>query len=626
MEVASGLSNRWLGLVVGLVWGVFWSLFVPLTPLISLDLQSRDWFARLQPRVAAPKEIAIVGISNQTSYVLPAAYASLIDRILGEGKASVILLSLPNEYSRPAGNDFYDPIKLAIARYKDRLVLEGIPTFQGIERSIDIFSNLLPFDNSELNYLVDPNQIVGVREFLVDPDQIVRRTQLRSNLKRSDSGIFETFYSADFLVVRQKTGRSPKISSPQDRLYLFGTDEDFPQISFNTLCPLQKNLEDRCGKLQDPKILDGLRGRIVLVGNVGDRSDAESVGTMAGSMNTLVLHANIIVGLLTGRRWHYLPQGLDILLVFGFSLVSGVVLGMRRRYLSIALVLGYVALTFGLALQPFGLLLPILPSLAAFVFTGNTLFYFRRIEATRLRLAAQEAELERLRRAEREAILNQAKKLLYRVATDIHDRPLQELKLVMDKLEDQLIDLPAKSPLAVSLDRCIVELQEVGRSIRLELNDLRTVAAKLEITPILKAGLHAGLEAELDRLVDSGDLQLRVERHIVPLAEPTADSQWLDAREDLFRFFKEVLANVLRHAQPRGATWVAVTLAQTATLATLKVENDGPPLGVASPSGGYGTKVLNTIAKELPEGTWERQERKEGGVSVTLHWNMPPKY
>ncbi|MBC7880165.1 MAG: CHASE2 domain-containing protein [Anaerolineae bacterium] len=624
MEFASGLSNRWLGLIVGLVWGVLWSLFIPLTPLVSLDLQSRDWFARLQPRAAAPKEIAIVGISSQTNYVLPATYASLIERILGQGRAKVVLLSLPNEYSRPAGNDYYDPLKRAIARYKDRLVLEGVPTSQGLERSVDIFSNLLPFDNRELAYSVDPSQIVGIREFLRDPDEIVRRTQLQNNLKRSDSGIFETFYSADFLAVRQYAGHSPRLLNGQDRLYLFESDRDFANIPFKTLCPLQKDLEDRCGKLADPKILAGLRDHIVLVGNVGDHPDALIVNTMIGPMNAVALHGNIIAGLLTGRRWQYLPQGLEILLVFGFSLVSGLALGMRRRSISIALVLGYVALTFGAAVQPSGLLLPIVPSLAAFVFIGNTLFYFRRSEATRLRLAAQEAELERLRRAEREAILNQAKKLLYRVATDIHDRPLQELKLVMDQLEDQLIDLPTESALAIALDRCIVELQEVGRSIRLELNDLRTVAAKLEITPTLKAGLHAGIETELDRLIANADLQLRVERHISPLIEPTADSQWLDAREDLFRFFKEVITNVLRHAQPKGATWVAIALTQTGLQATLKIENDGPPLGVASTSGGYGTKVLNTIAKELPDGNWERQERKEGGVTVTLHWNMPP--
>jgi CHASE2 domain-containing sensor protein len=152
---------------------------------------------------------------------------------------------------------------------------------------------LLPFDNSALNYSVDPNQIVGVREFLVDPDQIVRRTQLRSNLKRSDSGIFETFYSADFLVVRQNAGRSPKISSPQDRLYLFGADGDFTHIPFNSLCPLQKDREDRCGKLADPRILDGVRNRIVLVGNVGNHPDAVNVGTMAGPMNTLVHHCRL---------------------------------------------------------------------------------------------------------------------------------------------------------------------------------------------------------------------------------------------------------------------------------------------------------------------------------------------
>lgn len=620
MNAASKSSNRWLGPLVGLVWGAVWGLFVPLTPLVSLDLQSRDLLSRLAPRGAVPAEVVLVGIDARTGYVLPITYASLLDRLFKEAGAKVVVLSLPTNFSKPAGSDYYEPLREVVARYSARLVLESVPA----NGKVDVYSNLLPFDNSRLTYSVEPDQVVGVRQFLTDSDDIVRHTRTEQNLRRQDSGTFETFFSTDFLAARKFLGRSPRSVGLHERIHMFGPDRTFTEFALEQICPPQLALDDACAPVATPGLLDRLRGKIVLVGNVDDHQDATTLDTPFGTMDALDLHGHLVANLLTGRTERQLAPVLDILLTIGFGILSGWVLTVpRARVASLGLLALYALLTIGLALANPALLLPVVPPLAAFVFAGNTLFYLRRVQATQDRLATQEEELNRLRRAEREAVLNQAKKLLFRVATDIHDRPLQELKLVMDNLEALLIELPSQSSIAETVDRSLADLQNVGRSIRLELNDLRSVAEKLEITPALKNGLHAGLHAELDRLIDSGELRLTVERAIFPLVEPTADSRWLDQREDLYRFFKEAIANAMRHGQTGGATWLGVHLHQQDDGAELRIENDGPPLGIANHSGGYGTKIMNTIAGELMSGRWERVNRSDGGVRVRLFWQMP---
>ena len=37
---------------------------------------------------------------------------------------------------------------------------------------------------------------------------------------------------------------------------------------------------------------------------------------------------------------------------------------------------------------------------------------------------------------------------------------------------------------------------------------------------------------------------------------------------------------------------------------------------------GYGTKMMNTITSDLPEGEWGRKYLENGGVRVALKWNM----
>jgi signal transduction histidine kinase len=627
---ATGPKNRWMGALVGLGWGAVWGLLVPLTPLASLDRQSRDWLSRWQVQTPLPEAVTIVGIDGELEdrrtsdrrlpdfYLEPDTYAVLLERLLGDAKAKAVLLALPRSFNKVSGIGEQDRrLRAVIDRYNGRVVLEAVP-FNG---EVDIFNNLLPYGD-DLRLTVPLEQMVGVRQFLEDPDGIVRRSRTGINLERTDSGGIQTFFSVDFLAVRKFLGRSPRGFGPDERIHYYGPAGTFERYPVERICP--PDPLQGCSPVKDSAVLKRFAGKLVIVGHVDGHPEASIVQTPFGPMDALNVHANLAANLLQGRADRMLPPLWDLLLILGFGVLSGWCLDQRyARWLAPALLVGFAAVMLAASRAEPTLLLPVLPPLAAFVFTGNTLFYLRARAATRARLTAQQEEINRLRRAEREAILKQAKKLLFRVATDIHDRPLQELKLVMDNLEELLLILPAPSPEAHAVDEALAALQQVGRAIRVELNDLRQVAAKLEITPSLKDGLHAGLHAELDRLLDAGELTLTVERDIMPLEEPSADSTWLDAREDLFRFFKEALVNVIRHAQPHGAGWLRVELAQQGYTAHLVVENDGPFLTASATGGGYGTKIMNTIAGELPGGSWQRTDRAQGGVTVALSWRMP---
>lgn len=635
-----------LSLIIGLGWGAVWGWLVPWTPLASLDWLGRDLLAQLWPR-PIPEQIVLLGIDGRMGksertgpdfYPERASYAALLERLLGEAKAKVVLLSLPNGFVLPQrveGDDLDQPLRKVIDRYNTRVVIESVPA----NGQIEVFNHLLTL-RDDLEYKVSPEVLVGVRQFLADPDGTVRHTRTEVILRRRDSGAAERFFSSDYLAVRKFLGRSVPPIYEQDRIHFFGPEQTFTEYGIEEVCP--PDPLEGCGNLKDRSILKRFTGKIVLVGIVDGYQDTPEESTPSGKMDALDLHANIIAGLLSGTVDRQLPLWIDGLVTVLVGLAGGWALSTRRAaWASGGVILLYAALLLALSVPHSSLMLPVIPPLAAFACTALTLGGLAFTRQTRSRLKAQEEELNRLRRAEREAILNQVKKLLYRVATDIHDRPLQELKLVMDQLEQLLFELPeqaSKAQVGKRLDQALVSLQNVGRGIRVELNDLRQVAAKLEITPALKNGLHAGLHSELDRLVESGELHLNIERAIKPLIEPSADSQWLDEREDLFRFFKEALNNAIRHGQARGATKLRVELAQTGALACLVVENDGPAQLPASEQsatvltpegspddparGGYGTKVMNTIASELLAGKWERVFMPDGGARVVLLWQM----
>jgi nitrate/nitrite-specific signal transduction histidine kinase len=168
-------------------------------------------------------------------------------------------------------------------------------------------------------------------------------------------------------------------------------------------------------------------------------------------------------------------------------------------------------------------------------------------------------------------------------------------------------------------------LSYVGTEIRKHLDVNPT--DELTLQPELRQGLTSAIEQHLQQLTDSGILQLKVVTNLQPIKEPLLNSKWIDAREDIFRFFREAMTNVVRHAQGENSTstQVIVSLSQEAEQCTLIIENDGGVVNTASKSrkkGGMGTKLMAEMAASLPDGVWESVALPDGGMRVKLLWTQ----
>lgn len=246
-------------------------------------------------------------------------------------------------------------------------------------------------------------------------------------------------------------------------------------------------------------------------------------------------------------------------------------------------------------------------------------------QAPKKQIDQQQCEIDRLQTVEQSAVISQARKLMHRLASDIHDGPLQELKLIMDRLELMQMQSPN-----LPLDPVLDQLSTLGIHLRNHLTQTRQIV--FAITPELRDGLAAGIQSCLEQLSQSGELTLNIIHHLQPLEEPTLNSLWLEIREDLYRFFNEAIHNVIHHAQPPhgNATQLIVTLEQHGDRCILIIENDGDlldPLALETTPqqrqrGGYGTKLLTTIAAELPNGVFNRIMLPTGGLRLELTWTL----
>lgn len=327
------------------------------------------------------------------------------------------------------------------------------------------------------------------------------------------------------------------------------------------------------------------------------------------------------------------PDGLQ----FTISLLGGIVIShwvmvcvcdhtiKRLRYWLYPL----LALT-GLGLLHFvflaqGWVLPMALPLIIWTATGLSTLICLQLGLQQNLINQQQCEIDRLQTVEQAAVISQTRKLMHRFASDIHDGPLQELKVIMDRLELLELQHPEQS-----IDPILDQLATLGTHLRQHLS--RTNAITLDITSELRNGLDKGINAQLTELTQSGELTLKVIQQLQPLTEPTLNSLWLEAREDIYRFFKEAIHNVIQHAQPPHgtATQVIVSLKQQENQAILSIENDGAfldPKAFESTDqkrqrGGYGTKLMNTIAAELPDGSIRRIFLKEGGLLIQLIWKQ----
>jgi CHASE2 domain-containing sensor protein len=625
-----------IALWLGLGWGVLWGLVLSeLSFTQQLDRLISDRLTRLPPPRIPPPEIFLVTISQSDLKAWGTTneskiYSNLVNRLLDRGAAGVVLNLLPNWLQ--TSDHPNHPIKTLIQAHRDRLVVV-LPTTSATQRNPPewrSYEYLLPLTTFN-EPLIPPKSILGFAEH--EPEarqpQSLSSTARQANLTGQFTDIRNPNHtlaldSFALLSLKKFQIQPPFRALPSPiQIHFWGATGTFPALSAQSI------LSDRPPSLP-------IRNKIVLVGF----SDIHNPDTFAVQspfgdlMPGVEWQANVLASLLTHSYSRIAPLWLQgVVILMGGVLVSGwVVWGTvksahRRRgyWLFPLLLLGLFGLLSG-ALSWQHWILPLTLPLLTWVATGLSVLVCLRIGMQQELINQQQCELDRLHNVEQAAVISQAHKLLHRLASNIHDGPLQELKLVMDRLEF----LQMNSATVEDLNPVLDQLAMLGNHLRQHLSATRAIA--LNITPELREGLDHGIATHLNHLIQSGALTLQVIQHLQPLEEPTLNSLWLEAREDIYRFFSEAIHNVICHAQPPHgtATQFQVNLEQQDSHCTLIIENDGdlldPEVFEPTPQqrqrGGYGTKLMDTIAAELPQGSLQRIPLKTGGLRVQLTWEQ----
>lgn len=635
----------WMSLAMGLGWSLPVALLLNHLPLVErLESYMRDWRLRSRPARVAVGEIPLQvidlnSVKFQNMEDSRYRYCQLVTYLLEEARVKVVALNLPTTFVI-AMSSADSCLQDLIARYPNRLVLIAYTNSLRTQSSpspLPLYNHLLPIDERTMKPLVAIDQIQGFFEYYPDPQFPPALTSPARSMclkgKFMGAGISKTqqFQSFAPLVV-QKFGYSPSSVLPSLLIpHFWGRSGTFSSVSIDQLCPEGEG----CGA--ERHLRQSLYQKIALIGLTRPEDQYESPFAMPSPwgepMSAVEIQANLLAGLLTQTYYRTPPHSFIVaLLSLGTLALSGAIawrfFGSRTTHI---LSSGVIVLCFGgyLGLAMLGLergwLLPVVHPMLLWGLTGIALSVSLVSWQRRQWLAAQLQELDQLKIVERQASVFHAQKLLERVATDVHDGPLQELKLVMDRLEE----LQCHHRLS-EIDPIIDQIERIGHSLREQLNDTCKLAHKLEITPQLRAGLDIGIRSCLQEFIRSGELKLRVVDNLKPLREPHLNSDWIAAREDILRFAREAIANIVHHAQPPHgtATQVIATLNQQGSLGILTLENDSfQPLDHLlrknQPNrGGYGTKVMETIASSLPDGRWHREWLSEGGMRVSLEWNL----
>lgn len=205
------------------------------------------------------------------------------------------------------------------------------------------------------------------------------------------------------------------------------------------------------------------------------------------------------------------------------------------------------------------------------------------------RLAAQSA-------VERELVVDDSESERRRIAGDIHDDVIQDLTMLVHRLDRDGDKEPAEV-----VRRAVQRLRDICTDLRLPvLDDLG-----------LGAAIHA-LVAELEH-VSGGhmDLELEGEGRLPADIELT-----------FFRIAQETLANAVKHGRPP----IAVRLKIKADGAELQIDDSGPgiPAGVltSAPAEGHMGLLSMTQRAQQIGAPLEIGERPGGGTRVRIVWSV----
>jgi signal transduction histidine kinase len=200
---------------------------------------------------------------------------------------------------------------------------------------------------------------------------------------------------------------------------------------------------------------------------------------------------------------------------------------------------------------------------------------------------------------------------LSNVGREIHDNITQVLSFV--KLNLALI---ANSETSVQLQKVSESRELISRAI----NDLRHLSKSLSFEHIMHQGLIKALEAEADRVNNSGiiKINLRVDGDSFSLGEQ---------RElVLFRIFQETMNNTLKHAK---AGRLNIILQYSEQLFNLTLEDDGLGFSPDLLAGNAGSGLKNMQNRAAMMGavtTIYSSPGKGCSISVTLNPNDKQLY
>ncbi len=702
-------------LVLGSIWGLICITSSALTSLVTDASALQNFEVELKMRLlkqkqqenpdielegnnkkpGGNKDIVLVNMEDagQHGFGDLLTYTNFIQKLI-KANARGILLHIPNELTEAPGPNSAQE-KLAIQKFQKllsehqkKIVLVANPY---VDVNNQAFIRTLNLGYQPQNFKKNPYENQGFLDFL--PNAWLRKPgkfnlNLNPGIPYFSKKSFQSskrFNQSEPLELKLKSS----ICVLAEKLYgddaCEDTTEKTPQMFSNwgdSLISQRISLAEICGSLpSQPAIISSkkaveikpqcqqtltsntrnkISGKVVIV---SASDDTNTISISNHSFSLAVKQANLFASMKAGNSRKYFYRFVDQywpywslgIIVLG-TILTVVVLSLRdiqnpqeaSRWLAL---ITFGCLLYGvivvIALTQYNLILPIGFPICTWLLTGGSTLASLGVWHLLDRTTQQQQRIVR-----QAAILSQTRKLLARTATDIHDQPLQDLKLVMDQLEmitfDGKVDanlLQLRHPTRGSIS-LVEKLSHIGQTIRDHLNDMQTVAQKQQaISPELAAGLGKGMARWLDLRLASGELRIIVRSHFDKLREPDlvatswlgirgnqdffseASEQeiaWVDDREDIFRFFKEAIANVIKHAQPpKGdATWVEVTLRKEGQRCTLMVENNGSPVDPNHPRG-MGTKNMATIAASLPEGDWEAKFLPQGGVCVILHWHMP---
>ena len=636
-----------LGVSLNLAYGVLLSN-IPLMKVLELDVQ--DSLMKLKHPVTQSNQILLIHIKpiseTESFSVGPGFYADLVSHLI-KAETGVVVLNFPSYWTE--ATDESDTAMRDLLREPEnqkRIVL--VARTNQLSRTnppeLAIYNRFLCCDDKD-ELLAPPEEVQGFFEYesafrrpgiLTNP---ARRIRLTGRFRGKDNPD-QIYRIQSFAVLADQKFRdslqNQDVASPIRRRDLISEQSSYrinffeSNTPFNTL-PVESicfPLFDSCELLPSAdRKLQQVHNKIVLIGFSEEQDYLYSTAIRLASMQKIpavVVQANLLANLLTDSFYRSPPKWLEgVILFIGGVLVSGLVvssIGKSSRSLKQwALLMGLVMIGGYGGLRLIFLWVRVIPPLVlpglAWLTTGISLAVSLWI--ARLLLPEVQGSVER------RAIILYARKLLHRIATDIHDGPLQEFKIVMDRIELLQLEHPALETQSI-LER----LERIGFDLRNQLVDTRVIAKRLEVTPELRAGLDMGIRIKLAQLIQSGELTLAVSQTLQPLGEPFLDSAWIANREDIFNFFREAITNVIRHAQPPHgeATQVIVRLWREASQCHLLIENDGcKHYSTPAKPGSYGTKLMETVASELPGGSWERVALPEGGMRVKLTWTLPSR-